>query len=197
MGILPGLTSPRRLLRAALANRLTLAQTAVADRWVTNRARAYQTADSPAGSIYTLGARADKFGESPRRTKWVADIAIELYFGQAAGGAFPDDALDDLEQEIREAIAIDQTLGLGESEVALFDAYPSDWEVGITRQGERLDGAARLTWTWEYLTTELEGSPTDLVALETVGLDWDLRQGAADIGDPLDASDVVTLEQGP
>ena len=197
MSILPGRTSPRRILRAALKARLIAAQTAVGTRWLTNRTRPYQQADSPAGTIYTLAARPQPWAEAPRRTLWTADIAIELFFSQTNAAAIPDDELDDLEQQVREAIGIDRFLGLVDEDVVLRNSYPTDWEVGMTRQGNALEGSARLTWTWEYITEEEEGSPSALQALETVGLDWDLREGEDPSGDPIDAADVVELPQTP
>lgn len=174
---------PRKVVRDALAVML-VGQTDAGDRVYSNRSRPQSIAKLPAIGIYNAGDTATMFDESPRRYRRRLNIAVDIYL-KDTGGSDIDDQLDDLADQVEQAIFKDTTVGGTVSDMVLGETS----DVMVSMQREQ---TAMLTITWQatlYQDTP-EVDAATLSDYESTHVDWDIPDG-----DPVDAEDNITLPQ--
>lgn len=134
----------RKAIRAAMRDQL-LGATRAGNSVDTNRAVPHRKSQLPALSIYTRSEQAEKFEHHGSHMRTVR-VAVEL-FTQEPNGVLIDDELDDFCEEVESRILWKPTLELD----FVQDTTLTQVEVGIDDQGERLNGAVRITFDVRYL----------------------------------------------
>lgn len=122
----------------------------------------------PVVIIYTRQTRSQVFDESPRRYRHEAELVVEcaLEIGQDQE---IDDELDAFEQEVLEAMLLDETLGGTADDVQLSGSTNT-----ISDAGAKLLGAVVITFNAVFYTDAPFPGTQDLPDLERVHVEYSL-----------------------
>lgn len=179
------MASERKEIRQAVIALLKAGNTAAGDRVFSNRPLPLWKGELPALLVYTSSERSEIFNEAPRRVKHTLELRVEAMI---EANDLLDDALDDLGGSIETILARDETFGDRAEK-----SYPTNMEMTLVEDGEKLYGMQRLTYTVEYLTyspTDEGSAATDDFDLATVT--WDTSPVPAN---QPEASDTIELAQ--
>lgn len=178
---------PRKLIRQAIVDALKAASTAAGQRVYKSRATPWRTVELPAISVFSAEELVDEGSEesSPRELKRGADFVLDLVLAMPADGDV-DDALDDLAEQVENAIDQDRYLGNTAS-----DSFLVSSTFGEVPEGNRPMGALRLVYRTRYLTDA--PAATQVVPLQKAGVTHDL--GAAQHPDNQAQDLVIGLDE--
>lgn len=122
------------------------------------------TQELPAVIVYTRSTQSRIFDESPRRYRHEAELVVEAVLELAAGQEI-DDELDAFEQEVVDALLLDDTLGGTADDLQLTGSTTT-----IDGAGAKLLGAVIITFQAIYYSyAPAEGTQTldDLITVHT------------------------------
>lgn len=178
---------PRKLIRHAVRDLLASAATVAGEKVYPTRVVPARGRELPLISVYTLedDVDPDSVSTAPRELTRELPVVIEAW---VQPGDNPDDAMDDIAEEIEKAMHADPFLG---GKVA--DSVLSSTQMEVIDDGARLLGLVVLTYTATYRTLAPE-APTDLEDFRRAGTDYNLG-GELDPDD--DVSDLVTVQEDP
>lgn len=177
------MSSERKAIRYAVKSAL-LNKTAAADRVFANRTDPVmdQATDIDAGTeqfplllVFTRNERSEVFDESPRRYRRTAEVLVE---GTLNAGDQSDDALDDLAQEIENAVLVDDTLG-----GLVNDTKLTNTAMVLGSNGRKVIGGVTLTFEVEYFTYAPAEGVQSLDDLEMVDTQYSLSGEQTDPDD--------------
>jgi len=175
------MSHPRVAIRRELLDQLKTAMAnSVIKSWNKNRFRHYWAAEElPAVSIYTLNETSTVFSEAPRQLKRVVDLAVEVIL-QANDTL--DDQIDNLAEEIENAIHLDETIN-----GTVSDCFMTSSEYIERSEGELQTGALVIRFDATYYTDAPEYRPlpnyegADILLKPAGGTDEDAIQATADV----------------
>lgn len=122
----------------------------------------------PAVIIYTRSTKSEVFDESPRRYRHEAELAVECAM-EIDPDQELDDQLDDFEQQVVDALLIDDTLGGIAEDLKLTGSTNT-----IDGTGEKLLGAVIITFQAVYFTDLPESILEDLPNFSTAHTEYSL-----------------------
>ena len=173
---------PRRLIREAVAAAL-VDKTRAGPRVFSNRPNALSQAPSalpgdtrefPAIIVYTRSTRSEVFDESPRRYRHEAELFVECA-DEILPGDEIDDQLDQFEQEVSDALLLDDTLG-GTADDLRFTGST----MAVRADGAQLLGACVLSFNAIYFTYAPAEGAQALDSLRHVHVEYSLDGGQDD-----------------
>jgi hypothetical protein len=137
---------PRALIRQAVVALLIAADTAAEARVEATREIPRRRGDGPALGVYTPeeSVASSETRTAPREHTRSLTLVIE---GIVSGASGVDDALDDLAQEVEDALDADDTLGGTAAESSLVST-----DLEVMEDSGRTVGLIRLTYTVVYYT---------------------------------------------
>lgn len=140
---------PRKLIRLAAVSALKLANTSAGQRVIPSKMVPWRDIELPAIGVYILDELVDEESadSAPRKLLRTADLTI---IGAVKAGVGVDNALDDLAEQIEQAIEVDPMLA-GTAE----DCFLRQTEIGIPEEGTSERGMIRLVYRasyWRYST---------------------------------------------
>lgn len=177
------MSSERKAIRAAMVAALS-GKTSAATRVFANRTDPVmdQATDIDAGTeefpvllVFTRSETSEVFDESPRRYRRKAEVLVE---GTLNAGDQSDDALDDLADEIENAVLVDDTLGGTANDVKL-----TGTTMVLGSNGRKTIGGVTLTFEVEYFTYAPAAGVQVLDDLGTVNTQYDLNGEQPDTRD--------------
>lgn len=185
-----------KLLRQAAVNAL-VGKTRAGAKVFSNRPNPLQQAPSalpggakelPAIIVYTRSTRSEVFDESPRRYKHETELTVEAALEVTAGTEIDDD-LDEFEQEVLDALLVDDTLGGTVDDLQLTGSTNT-----IGGDGAKLLAAVIITFEARHFTYAPAEDTQSLDDLDHVHTEYSLG-GAQD--DPRDRAqtDIEGLNQ--
>lgn len=185
----------RKLIRHKVTEILKAAQTDCGEKWHPSRARGLWPNELPAGMVYTLDEEVTGAKETaPRELKRSVSLSIEFArkgeseqgAPELFGGATLDDQMDDLAEQIEQALFADDTLG-----GLAADCYLTRTMFGIEIDGEEVSMTGRMTFTVEYYTYAPAFAYLD--DFVTARQEYDIA--AEETDGTVDAADTTTLPQ--
>jgi len=175
---------PRKLLRQAVVAQLVAASTAAGARVEATREIPRRRATEPAIGVYTPEEENESTGRSaPRESMRSTQLIIE---GIVVGSSGVDDALDDLAEQIEDALDADDTFGGKASESSYVRT-----ELETLEDGARTVGLVRLTYNAVYFKLAPAAVAAE-DAFEVASLKYDLN-GAVIASEQ--AEDLIEPEQ--
>lgn len=183
------MSTTRKAIRQALQSLLAAAGTKAAGRVYSGRADRLQDVQLPAINIWTRSETGDFKG-----IEYQMEVTafVELHIHTTATGAAWDDEVDDFAEEVNAALLKNPTLISpapapdtlhGDGAAARGEYQRTDIEVD--EQGERLEGAARITWSYWYHVNAEEEIPAALSPPSEIRVEVDQipQDGVLDIED--------------
>lgn len=179
--------TPRRLIREAVKTAL-IGKTIAGTRVESSRPNPLSQQPHAAGGhnelpaiiIYTHSTRSEVFDESPRRYRHEAELVVECACEIQPGQGL-DDQLDEFEEQVVQALLLDDTLGGTADDLVLTGST-----TGIDGSGNKLLGAVIISLQATFYTyAPAEGGGGELVLpdLERVHTEYSL---SGDQPDPRD-----------
>ena len=171
--------TPRRLIREA-AKAALLGKTIAGNRVESSRPNPLSQQPHAAGGlnelpaiiIYTRSTRSEVFDESPRRYRHEAELVIECAC-EIGPGQDLDDQLDEFEEQVVNALLLDDTLGGTADDLVLVGSTNT-----IDGGGNKLLGAVIISLQATFYTyAPVQGGGGELVLpdLERVHVEYDLN----------------------
>lgn len=142
----------------------------------------------PAIIIYTRATKSKVFDESPRRYRHEADLTVECSLEIGAGQEI-DDELEEFEQEVHNALLLDDSLGDTADDLMLTGSTNT-----INGDGDRLLAAVIITFEAIFYTEAPVPGTQTLDDLERVHVEFSL-DGNQDDPDDRAKTDIEGLEQ--
>lgn len=153
----------RKVIRQAIVARLIAANTAAGARVTSTRIDPYKKTRLPAISVYCLREPVVNAGSDSSIREITRDAKVEIVGTVAHSDALPaDDAMDDIAEQIEDAMSLDETLG-----GAAADSVLESTEIQIDDEGgpDPLVGRIVLTYSITYRTTPPEGTADTFITV--------------------------------
>lgn len=180
---------PRKLIRQAVVALLVAANTAAGPRVKGTRVEPHKKGQLPAIAVYTLTDPVDEDASSQTEEAHVVELEIAGWVAHT--DAIPaDDAMDDLAEQIENAMKADPYLGGKASEVTLVGTVME--VVAPNGQSDPLVGIVVLTYSVAYWADKTATAVLD--DFRTVDATHQIAGGVADT---VPAEDTFTVQEPP
>lgn len=177
------MTAERKAIRQAVAALLS-GKTAAGARVFASRATPVWGQELPVVLVYTGSEQSVVFNAAPKEYRRTVRVVVEAV-AKAAEGV--DDLLDDMAEQIEQAVALDDTLGGTAS-----DCQVAQVDMDVVDGGEQPMAACRITFDVQYMKLAPFEQPEPFVtALTGADVDMDLAQPDGRI----DSSQTINLPQ--
>lgn len=173
------MSSGRKVIRQKIVD-LLMSKTRAEDRVFSSPARNIWAENLPAILVYSRNEIVDEFATAPRTLRRKLRLAIECV---ANADEQLDNELDDMGQEVEEALGADESLGGIAADCILEQA-----DMELKGDGNTVIGSCTLTYLVTYLT-ELKDE-SEIVPLERIDVAYDLSSDES-----IEATDSIDLPQ--
>lgn len=151
---------PRKLIRVAVVALLVAARTAAGSRVNPTRVEPHKKSQLPAIGVYTLSDSVDEANSTATEAKHELELEVVAWVGHT-DSAPADDAMDDIAEQIENAMRSDPFLGGKAAHEVTFKGTAME----IVEDDGRSDptvGIVVLTYSVKYFSTIVADAPTDI-----------------------------------
>jgi hypothetical protein len=127
----------------------------------------------PAGVVWARREVARETGSAPLEYEVEVTVTFELFMAAAATDTALDDQVDDFCQQIKDVLYPIPTLG-GKADKARYQSTDYDQDP----DGEKIEGAAIMAWSYWYHEDAIEASDADLDALSAIHVEIETDDSA-------------------